>query len=658
MKKETKGITLIALVITIIVLLILVGIAITMLTGENSILKRAGDAKNEQTIASEKELIKLGYDAYIIDKSTNSSAELKVQDADVEGSEEEGGWTITFSKTTGNVYILDSEGNITKENFEEEIEKIRAGYKKYEDDKSAISQQIEAKRAEMARREEEAQNNANTEDLNLLIQYCIGNNDKDLINDVLNLSSYPYKFKGYDPIPNADEELTFINIGQEETDEHYIIYIYFSYKDNLYNLVSWMEVDEENETRSYPTKEVKAFVDNSDLENEISSLTNEINNLELSIEGATVKQKDQDGWEIKFDETEHAFTLSLDGNSIKKIKYMSDLEIYFLGENGEGKKWDDLKDYRNNFKNDSDSISDALTSLKQIGRNYYQVAQIPTEDSQGIWDYVLSDTYSYVEYKNIVYKISLVDRKPKESESDFYTTKIEKFYQKNGAEGTKVLYSTDGTSDKIEWMVLYDNGETVDIVSLDSIGNFTLGSGDVEATNDTGNSNETLGKCINSYNNAIERMNNYCKSLITNPTAKKVRSFGTKPDFSTDTSKMFYSNRTIDWYKDYNGIFKMQDSNSEQDSLRVSYYNILSTGKDYWIARRIISPVWRKMDGEDKYSTLTSFKIAYFENSFNGEKKEVFANVYKNGGDLGSGTRSYTKSVRPVVRVNKSDVGL
>ena len=44
-KNQTKGITLIALVITIIVLLILAAISITMLTGDNSILKRAAEAK-------------------------------------------------------------------------------------------------------------------------------------------------------------------------------------------------------------------------------------------------------------------------------------------------------------------------------------------------------------------------------------------------------------------------------------------------------------------------------------------------------------------------------------------------------------------------------------------------------------------------------------
>ena len=46
-KSENRGITLIALVITIIVLLILAGVSIAMLTGENGILTQAQKAKEE-----------------------------------------------------------------------------------------------------------------------------------------------------------------------------------------------------------------------------------------------------------------------------------------------------------------------------------------------------------------------------------------------------------------------------------------------------------------------------------------------------------------------------------------------------------------------------------------------------------------------------------
>ena len=58
-QRKNRGITLIALVITIIVLLILAGVSIAMLTGENGIITQAQNAKNKTEEASEKEGIEL-----------------------------------------------------------------------------------------------------------------------------------------------------------------------------------------------------------------------------------------------------------------------------------------------------------------------------------------------------------------------------------------------------------------------------------------------------------------------------------------------------------------------------------------------------------------------------------------------------------------------
>ena len=49
--RKNRGITLIALVVTIIVLLILAGISISMLTGQNGILNRASEAKEKTETA-------------------------------------------------------------------------------------------------------------------------------------------------------------------------------------------------------------------------------------------------------------------------------------------------------------------------------------------------------------------------------------------------------------------------------------------------------------------------------------------------------------------------------------------------------------------------------------------------------------------------------
>ena len=64
MKKE-RAITLIALVITVIVLLILAGVAIATLTGDNGIITKATTAKEKTNIGTEKDLLALAYNSAV-----------------------------------------------------------------------------------------------------------------------------------------------------------------------------------------------------------------------------------------------------------------------------------------------------------------------------------------------------------------------------------------------------------------------------------------------------------------------------------------------------------------------------------------------------------------------------------------------------------------
>lgn len=57
--KNNKGITLIALVVTIIVLLILAGVSIAMLTGQNGILNRGQEAAYKNALTDAKDQISL-----------------------------------------------------------------------------------------------------------------------------------------------------------------------------------------------------------------------------------------------------------------------------------------------------------------------------------------------------------------------------------------------------------------------------------------------------------------------------------------------------------------------------------------------------------------------------------------------------------------------
>ena len=65
MKRNERGITLIALVVTIVVLLILAGVSISMLTGENGIITQASNAKDKTGKANAEEQVQMAVFAQI-----------------------------------------------------------------------------------------------------------------------------------------------------------------------------------------------------------------------------------------------------------------------------------------------------------------------------------------------------------------------------------------------------------------------------------------------------------------------------------------------------------------------------------------------------------------------------------------------------------------
>ena len=121
--KRNKGITLIALVVTIIVLLILAGISISMLTGQNGILTNASKAKNETGDAQIEEKVKLSVgDALTRGTGTLEDENLKSalnsyigKDKYSIRGDKENGWTVTVTvKENEKSYDISSMGKISK----------------------------------------------------------------------------------------------------------------------------------------------------------------------------------------------------------------------------------------------------------------------------------------------------------------------------------------------------------------------------------------------------------------------------------------------------------------------------------------------------------------------------------------------------------------
>ena len=123
--KEKKGITLIALVITIIVMLILAAISISMLSGDNSILKRAGEAKENTDSSGLKEQVQMSTLAALSNgngqiKDNALRAEIKksisgVTDSDITGNEKNG-WQV---KVNNKAFAISNTGDVNEAYWEE-----------------------------------------------------------------------------------------------------------------------------------------------------------------------------------------------------------------------------------------------------------------------------------------------------------------------------------------------------------------------------------------------------------------------------------------------------------------------------------------------------------------------------------------------------------
>ena len=117
-RKQERGITLIALITTIIVLLILAGISIGAITGSNGIIGQAQSAKEETEIANEKEIIDISTVEAMGKNNRGNLEEEEFQNAmDKHTSEETEVTDIgeefeVFFKESSRYYIVDKDGNI------------------------------------------------------------------------------------------------------------------------------------------------------------------------------------------------------------------------------------------------------------------------------------------------------------------------------------------------------------------------------------------------------------------------------------------------------------------------------------------------------------------------------------------------------------------
>ena len=132
-KKQVKGITLIALVVTIIVLLILSGVAINLTIGQNGIFTRAKDAANTWRNAETNEQLALQEGADLIDQYLNGNGNDQES-----GGEYNTGTTVSEAKNQNKFFEKDTPIKDDLDN----VVKVPQGFKIAEDSATKVENGI------------------------------------------------------------------------------------------------------------------------------------------------------------------------------------------------------------------------------------------------------------------------------------------------------------------------------------------------------------------------------------------------------------------------------------------------------------------------------------------------------------------------------------
>ena len=307
----------------------------------------------------------------------------------------------------------------------------------------------------------------------------------------------------------------------------------------------------------------------------------------LTVKDATTEQTSE-GWKVTFSGTTgNVYTINNKGEitgPTKEEKTEDDIamEKYALGDNLQGQ-------VMGNLISDKDNMIFKQLNGKDV--TYLDMAPYVTGGET-------IDAAFYLKYNNKVYRVQTGFNNDDLLANT--TKRVTKVYDIPENVET-IKYSYDGTKDnEKDWVVLYkdETAKTAEILSPETIGTLKLGREDAEAQ---GSNN--WEKAVYSYNHAIERLNNYASSLVTNPNKISVRSVGSNPSNPNYRNTTKYTSETIENWNcslgsgsnvgttkvTANGIAEKGDNNYETDLIMMKVLGVSVTKKFYWLASRYVS---------------------------------------------------------------------
>ena len=156
----------------------------------------------------------------------------------------------------------------------------------------------------------------------------------------------------------------------------------------------------------------------------------------------------------------------------------------------------------------------------------------------------------------------------------------------------------DGTGVTRQCVVLYDSSSSygVEIITMESVEYVELGNGtgSFQANNTT-----YFNTAMNSYNNAIETLNDATAPYNNSTYSSRARCVGSDPSNPTSDSPGYFTS-SYSYMASYNGQFKNQDTHYETDYNQMGTLGIREINGIYWLASRYV--------GESSIGSLLSMR--------------------------------------------------
>ena len=553
---KQKGITLVALVITIVILIILAVISINAIFGENGLITKAQEGKKEHEKAEARERLEVVLaDAYVEKKVSNEYTEEEFlrdhldeyiydqePEAEVNGEEISlNGYTFALDRSVPELgdYIGEA-GNLPPT-----IRKIEVTSKT---DTSATIE-VTAVRAEGA--------------------------------------TYKYSIKKLD---ESDESYTQVT----EKDE---------------NINEFTGLEKMGTYTIYKVK-VELIKDRKVVDTEYKEIL--IGKLEQGL------VRFEDGkWEagkanvkIITDETEYKLQYQVIGNGEKinennwtEITSGSTIEGLTYEQTVYGRLWNGIDESDPASYMVDDNIKPTITQFEatETTWNSITVTVTASDEQSGL---ALSETYKYYinsestpretstnnsyTFANLTAETSytlkvIVTDKAENEETQTITVNTSKKIATNVnelKEGDYIIYPS--AKGNLDCRVLYDNtsGYGVQIITSECVGDdIALGRGDI-----TVSGSDEFTKAMNSYNNAISRLNNLAGEYNNSTYSSLARCVGSNPTNPSAQAGMY----TPTFGGSYSGKLRDADTNYETDYNKMKVLGIAGSNAIYWLASRYV----------------------------------------------------------------------